>query len=116
MTDSEIFGINIKSRRKALKKTQEQVALDMEMGISTYRRIEQGKANPELNTLSKIARYYKMDLGSLWMETHPIPEECTQQIDDSILQIVGKMNRIKDRRIRSDLLAVIERIIDMQIE
>jgi transcriptional regulator with XRE-family HTH domain len=108
--------MNVKSRRIALKKTQEEVALDMEMGISTYRRIEQGIANPELNTLSKIARYFKTDLGTLWMETHSISEECTQQTDDRTMQILGKVNRIKNREKRNEVRAIIERIIDLEVE
>lgn len=115
--DSEILGKNIRSRRNALKMSQEQVAEDMEISVSTYRRIEQGDANPELNTLSKIADYFETDLGSLWSGEYSHPVKNIQQIEESVInQILSKANSIKGGKKRKRVLDVVENIIDIALE
>jgi transcriptional regulator with XRE-family HTH domain len=115
--DSEILGENIRLRRKALRKSQEQVAEDMDISVSTYRRIEQGDANPELNTLSKIAEYFETDLGSLWSGKYSHPVKDMQSTEEpGINQILSKANLIKGGTKRKRVLDVVGNIIDIALE
>ena len=56
MTDEEknIFGNQLRERRNELNLTTQKVALDAEVGESTYKRLEAGDGNPRLDTLVKL--------------------------------------------------------------
>lgn len=58
MTDEEknIFGNQLRERRNELNLTTQKVALDAEVGESTYKRLEAGDGNPRLDTLNITVR------------------------------------------------------------
>lgn len=58
----EIIGGIIKSRRKARKIVQEQLADIASISPRTLRDIEKGTANPELETLMKICNVLGMEI------------------------------------------------------
>ena len=49
------FGENVRAVRLKLKKSQEELALDIEMDLTSINEIENGHRNPKLNTVFKIA-------------------------------------------------------------
>lgn len=54
--------IRIRNKKKL---SQEQLALLSDIDRTYYARIEEGKANPSIKILSKIARILKMRIGEL---------------------------------------------------
>ena len=52
----------IKQRRDVLKITQEQLAEMAEVGLRTLKSIENGKGNPTVATISKLADVLGMEL------------------------------------------------------
>lgn len=72
MTDEEknIFGNQLRERRNELNLTTQKVALDAEVGESTYKRLEAGDGNPRLDTLVKIVKCLKTDLNSVVPQEH----------------------------------------------
>lgn len=57
-----MIGESIKSRRKALKVTQPQLAVLAEVSVTTLYQIERGQGNPTLDTLDKIADVLGMEV------------------------------------------------------
>ncbi len=53
---------NIKQRREILKITQEQLAEMSEVGLRTLKSIENGKGNPTIATINKLAVVLGMEL------------------------------------------------------
>lgn len=86
MTDEEknIFGKQLRERRNELNLTTQKVALDAEVGESTYKRLEAGDGNPRLDTLVRIVKCLKTDLNSV------VPQEHLCK-DSGIWQIVRKL-------------------------
>ena len=52
----------IKQRRDVLKITQEQLAETSEIGLRTLKSIENGKGNPTIATINKLAYVLGMEL------------------------------------------------------
>ncbi|MBI9037551.1 MAG: helix-turn-helix transcriptional regulator [Bacteroidales bacterium] len=52
----------IKHRRDVLKITQEQLAEMAEVGLRTLKSIENGKGNPTVSTINKLAKVLGMEL------------------------------------------------------
>lgn len=57
--------MNLKERRILLKKTQEEVANDLNMQKQTYQNYEYGKREPDFLTLIKLADYYQVSIDYL---------------------------------------------------
>lgn len=51
----KVFGENVRAARMKLKKSQEDLALDIGMDLTSINEIENGHRNPKLNTVFKIA-------------------------------------------------------------
>ncbi|OGM55594.1 hypothetical protein A3F62_02170 [Candidatus Woesebacteria bacterium RIFCSPHIGHO2_12_FULL_44_11] len=49
------FGARVRAVRLRLKKSQEDLALDIGMDLTSINEIENGHRNPKLNTVFKIA-------------------------------------------------------------
>jgi transcriptional regulator with XRE-family HTH domain len=68
-----------KSRRKELKKTQEDVAFDLGFTAGHLSRIENGKKMAtSLKTFLELSRYYDVDFGTLVKKAN-----AKMQIDES---------------------------------
>lgn len=57
-----LIGTSIKSRRKALRVTQSQLADLAGISVNTLYKIERGQANPTLEILTKIADTLGMEV------------------------------------------------------
>ncbi len=60
-----IIGSNLKLLRKRIKKSQEEVAQDLNLTRSTYSGYENGVAQPNLEGLIAFSDYYKVSIDSL---------------------------------------------------
>jgi transcriptional regulator with XRE-family HTH domain len=59
------FTSNIKLLRKRKERTQDEVALALEMKRSTYSGYENNVAQPDLNMLIRLSRYYGVSIDTL---------------------------------------------------
>lgn len=50
------FGEHIRTKRKELKMTQENLAYKSNLSVNYIRKLEKGLANPSLTTIRKISR------------------------------------------------------------
>lgn len=66
--DTKLFGARLKLLRKKLKLTQEEVAVQAGLNISTVRRIESGSVIPKLETLEFLSPVLKEDLHLMFMQ------------------------------------------------
>jgi transcriptional regulator with XRE-family HTH domain len=69
MIDQKIRDI-IKERRKFLKLRQEDIAEITGIAIKTIQLLEQGKGNPSVSTLQKIADVLGMEITMQVKQTH----------------------------------------------
>ena len=98
MTDEEknIFGNQLRERRNELNLTTQKVALDAEVGESTYKRLEAGDGNPRLDTLVKIVKCLKTDLNSVVPQEHLCKDAGIWQIVRKLLSMdKKKMNKAR---------------------
>ena len=102
MTDEEknIFGNQLRERRNELNLTTQKVALDAEVGESTYKRLEAGDGNPRLDTLVRIAKCLKTDLNSV------VPQEHLCK-DSGIWQIVRKLLSMDKKKMNKAIKAIL---------
>lgn len=54
--------------RNAAGKSQEELAKQLNMSLSMYSYIEQGRRNPSDDTKEKIARYFGLTVGYLFFD------------------------------------------------
>ena len=59
------IGNNLKLLRKRLKKSQEEVANDLKLTRSSYSGYENGVAQPSLESLIHLSKYYKVSIDDL---------------------------------------------------
>jgi transcriptional regulator with XRE-family HTH domain len=59
------LGERVISERKKRNMSQEELALDSHMDRTYLARIEEGKANPTIKVLNKLARQFKIPLSEL---------------------------------------------------
>lgn len=59
----------IKTRRKALKISQEDLAQMADVGLATVKDIERGKANPSLATISRLLEVLGLEISFVERET-----------------------------------------------
>ena len=110
MTDEEknIFGNQLRERRNELNLTTQKVALDAEVGESTYKRLEAGDGNPRLDTLVRIAKCLKTDLNSV------VPQEHLCK-DSGIWQIVRKLLSMDKKKMNKAIKAILA-MLDAMLE
>ncbi len=65
MAQSQYFGANIKLLRQRRGRSQEEVALALDVKRSSYSGYENGTAEPHLLLLVKISEYFKISLDKL---------------------------------------------------
>jgi transcriptional regulator with XRE-family HTH domain len=64
----EVLGQRIKARRKRLGRTQSWLADAIEMDVSNLRGIENGRTEPSLRTIIKIAKALEMSFDALLVD------------------------------------------------
>lgn len=60
------FGAKLRQLRVSRRLSQEEVALDAGLDLTTINEIEMGSRNPSLLTITKIAKALKTDLSDLF--------------------------------------------------
>lgn len=87
--------MNIKILRKQIKKTQDEVAKELNLQKQTYQNYELGKREPDLQTLKKIADYFNVSLDFLCDRPRPydLPSTTTQGQKEAI-NIILQLNEI----------------------
>lgn len=82
--DYHLIGKRIKTYRKALKKTQEDLAEHLSVSVGYISQIERGVTKVSLDTLSKIAVFLNCDIPILLNDT--APNQCTYLNKELIAQ------------------------------
>ena len=59
----------VKTRRKALRISQEDLAQMAEVGLATVKDIERGKANPSLATITRLLDVLGLEISFVERET-----------------------------------------------
>ena len=80
--------------RNELNLTTQKVALDAEVGESTYKRLEAGDGNPRLDTLVKIVKCLKTDLNSVVPQEHLCKDAGIWQIVRKLLSMDKKKTQL----------------------
>jgi transcriptional regulator with XRE-family HTH domain len=91
-----MIGENIKTLRKRLGKSQEDISSKIGLTRSTYSGYENGVAEPSINTLITIADYFKIDLNILTRKdlTKFSEKDLDQCFSKSSTDVTGKNLRI----------------------
>lgn len=77
--DAIALGMHIKAVRKAMKMTQEQLALKSNVSVKYIANIENGKQNPSFDILSAILHVLPLSLDSVINPNLPEAErECRE--------------------------------------
>ena len=86
--------MNIKILRKQIKKTQDEVAKELNLQKQTYQNYELGKREPDLQTLKKIADYFNVSLDFLCDRPRPydLPSTTTQE-QKTLINKITDLNR-----------------------
>lgn len=97
------IGDNIKRFRTLKKLSQKQVALEVDMNQSQYSRIESGKVEPTLTTLSKIATVFEVSVADLVKENQ-------EDLDNINLSLMEKIKQVEelDENERQSILTIID--------
>ena len=72
---------NMKKIRESLQLTQVKVANDLKLSRQVYNFYENGKRNPDMQTLIKIADYYGVSIDYLLGRTNVIKPENIDEDD-----------------------------------
>ena len=72
---------NMKKIRESLQLTQVKVANDLKLSRQVYNFYENGKRNPDMQTLIKIADYYGVSIDYLLVRTNVIKPENNDEDD-----------------------------------
>jgi len=84
------IGKNIKRIREAKRMSQKEVIVEIDMGAAQYSRIENGKTEPSVSTLERIAKALGVKLSELFAA-----EKDLQDIDSQDKTIMEKVRLIE---------------------
>jgi len=96
--------------RKLNKLTQEQVAKHLNMSQSTYQHYENGRSEPSIETLCKLADYYNVSLDYL------IGRNFSNDIGyltDTQKNVVYVLKQLSDKNL-SEVLSIALKMLDEQ--
>lgn len=71
----------LKALRRGKNKTQQEIAIDLDIPRTKYARYEAGESEPNFDILKKIADYFDVSLDFLLQRPHPhdLPMVATEQ-------------------------------------
>lgn len=97
-------GDNIKKLRKEKGLQQKQIAIELDIDQSNYNKIENGKREPSLDLINKLAGLFGVSVDDILNPDKEIPKEVTvedkttteqvrliQQLDDDDKHVIFKM-------------------------
>ncbi len=88
------IGDNIKRIRKAKSLSQKEVITVAGLDAAQYSRIENGKTDPTVTTLEKIAKALGVSLSDLFASTDELKE--INSYDKSVMEKVSLMESLSD--------------------
>jgi transcriptional regulator with XRE-family HTH domain len=110
MTDFESLAQTLYALRKKHLYSQEQVALEADICLSNYRAIEQGRGNPTLQTLIKLADLYQLHISALLQPDTPLKPADKETYILSLLQKISP----EDQQYLISVLELLLRILKEQ--
>lgn len=87
-------GENIKRIRTAKNLSQKEVTINAGLDTAQYSRIENGKTDPSVNTLERIAKALGITLAELFASTDELKE--INSLDKSLMEKVALMESLSD--------------------
>ena len=91
--DYSLIGDKIRSKRKELSFTQEQVAEYLDINPSHISNIECGRAKPSLTFLVNLANLFSCSMDYFLSSEYNFPPKETDSSDE---QIISKLPRLTD--------------------
>lgn len=88
------IGTNIKRIRKAKDLTQKEIFIAASMDSAQYSRIENGKTDPSVSTLEKIAKALGVTLSELFATDEDIKE--INSLDKTIMEKVRLIENLSE--------------------
>ena len=88
------IGENIKRIRLAKSLSQKEVTINASLDTAQYSRIENGKTDPSVNTLERIAKAMGITLAELFASTDELKE--INSLDKSLMEKVALMESLSD--------------------
>ncbi len=85
---------NIKRIREAKKLSQKEVISAIDMGAAQYSRIENGKTDPSVNTLVKIAKAMGVSMAELFTEKDVLKD--INSVDTTFMERVSLINSLSE--------------------
>ena len=101
----------IKSVRKAKGLSQKEVITTIGMGSAQYSRIENGKTDPSVTTLEKIATAMGVSLAELFADNQPLTEITST--DRTLMEKVQLIERL-DQEERQTVFNVLDAFLTKQ--
>lgn len=88
------IGLNIKRIREAKKLSQKEVISAIDMGAAQYSRIENGKTDPSVNTLSKIAKAMGVSMAEIFTDKDVLKD--INSADTTLMERVSLINSLSE--------------------
>lgn len=88
------IGENIKRIRTAKNLSQKEVTINAKLDTAQYSRIENGKTDPSVSTLERIAKALGVSLSDLFAATDELKE--INSLDKSLMEKVALMESLSD--------------------
>lgn len=85
--------MNLQKLRKERKNTQEEIAKYLNMTQSTYQHYENGRAEPNIETLCKLADYYNVSLDYLVGRERPNDIGYLNQEQTTLVKVIKNLNQ-----------------------
>lgn len=106
------LGNNLKILRKRIKKSQEEIAQDLNLTRSTYSGYENGVAQPNLEVLITISNYYKVSIDDfVKKDFETLSEIDLERLEKGLLtDVKGQKLRVLTAMVNSDNEELIEMI------
>ena|SRR6056297_285144 len=90
----------IKQIRKAKNLSQKEVTAAIAMGTAQYSRIENGKTDPSISTLEKIAQALGVTLAELFADNEQLTAEVNST-DKTLMEKVKLMESLEEKEKRT---------------
>lgn len=108
----ELLGPRLRQVRKASKRTQEQVCVESGLTQAMISAFENGKGDPALSTLRKLARAYRVPMALMFSD-EPLPEFPPPPGKPSPLDIaIYLFEQGADKDVPKDRIDVIKRALE----
>jgi len=104
-------GERIKNVRLAKNLSQKEVITAIDMGAAQYSRIENGKTDPSVTTLEKIAHALGVTLSELFAENEPLTE--VSSTDKTLMEKVKLIEKL-DQEERQTVYSVLDAFLTKQ--